>query len=166
MKHSVFLNNYKYICFFNILYVLDEMVFPVGRGFNDVRISNIRKVSLILTPVFLLPWMRKEVFQDSSQKGISQIYPDQSHGNVFHIRKALEMQHSCKNFWLMYTPKDEGRKVDIRTVVLWCYMCGPYINILNKLSILYVSTLSIQSGKMIFWWISNFTFFPRSPLLF
>ena len=34
--------------------------FPVGGGFNDVRISNICKVSSILTPVSLLPWMRKK----------------------------------------------------------------------------------------------------------
>ena len=53
--------------FWNLHMNWDKIVFPVGGGFNDVRISNIWKVSSILTPVSLLPRMRKEVYQDSNQ---------------------------------------------------------------------------------------------------
>ena len=53
--------------FWNLHMNWDKIVFPVGGGFNDVRISNIWKMSSILTPVSLLPRMRKEVYQDSNQ---------------------------------------------------------------------------------------------------
>ena len=76
--------------------------FPVGGGFNDVRISNICKVSSILTPVSLLPWMRKEVYQDSNQKGISQISQIKSYRTSLEndITSILREGWCLQNGWI------------------------------------------------------------------